>query len=107
MESARRTLAKAISWQVCGLFSMTLVGWLITGSAAQSGAIAGAGMAIGFVSYVVHERLWARIRWGLAPDGALPDGARPGGADGPRPGRAQRRALRTSAPARPGSTRPA
>ncbi len=64
MESTTRSLIKAICWQLLGLTSMSLVGFAMTGSFAVGGAIAVINTAIGFVCYVVYERLWARVRWG-------------------------------------------
>lgn len=64
MESRRRTLTKALIWQALGLVLMILVGWALTGSAAVGGGIALTNTLIGFVSYVLYERLWARIDWG-------------------------------------------
>ncbi|MEM1383148.1 MAG: DUF2061 domain-containing protein [Pseudomonadota bacterium] len=64
MEKTERTIAKAVSWQLLGLGVMALIGYAITGSVAQSGALAAVTSAVGFVSYVVHERVWARIGWG-------------------------------------------
>lgn len=67
MESRKRTLAKAICWQVLGLMSMSLIGYLFTGSFSEGGMIAIVGTIVGFISYVVHERVWARIGWGQMP----------------------------------------
>lgn len=64
MESTRRTLAKTCTWQVSGLIVMTLVSYAVTGSFIQGGAVALIGAAIGAFSYAIHERLWARVRWG-------------------------------------------
>jgi len=64
MESKARMIAKAVTWQVTGLFAMTLIGFLITGSVAQGGVVAAAGAVSGFVFYIVHEGLWNRVRWG-------------------------------------------
>lgn len=64
MDTRRRTLAKAILWQVIGLVMMSAVGWALTGSAAVGGSIAVINALIGFVTYVLYERLWARIGWG-------------------------------------------
>jgi uncharacterized membrane protein len=64
MDSGKRTLLKAILWQALGLVSMALVGLWVTGSAMAGGVIAVANTVIGFVCYVVYERVWARIRWG-------------------------------------------
>lgn len=64
METRRRTLVKAIVWQGLGLVMMLLVGWLVTGSIGLAGGLALANMALGFLCYVLHERIWAGIRWG-------------------------------------------
>jgi len=64
MESPTRTIAKAVSWQLLGLLSMTLIGYLFTGSVAAAGSLAVVTTIIGAVCYVLHERLWNRIAWG-------------------------------------------
>lgn len=67
METRRRTLAKAVIWQLMGLAVMVTVGWAITGSAATGGGIAVINTVIGFTNYVLYERVWARIGWGRVP----------------------------------------
>ena len=69
-ESRRRTLVKALLWQGIGLLSMTLIGWAMTGSVALGSSLAAVNMAAGFITYVLYERFWARVRWGI--DGAGP-----------------------------------
>lgn len=64
MDSPRRTAAKAITWQAMGLLVMTGIGYGVTGSVGAGGSIAVLGAGVGTVCYVVHERVWARIRWG-------------------------------------------
>lgn len=64
MESSRRTMLKAVLWNLLGLTVMSLVGLVLTGSAAIGGAMAVINTAIGFVTYVIYERIWARISWG-------------------------------------------
>lgn len=64
MESPTRTIAKAVSWQLLGLLSMTLIGYLFTGSVAAAGSLAIITTIIGAVCYVFHERAWNRIAWG-------------------------------------------
>ena len=66
METRARTLVKALLWNVIGLAVMTLVGLVLTGSAAVGGIMAVVNTAIGLISYVLYERVWARIRWGRA-----------------------------------------
>lgn len=64
MESLKRSMVKAIVWQLLGLAMMMLIGWAVTGSAALAGGLALANMAAGFVSYLLHERVWAAVSWG-------------------------------------------
>lgn len=64
MESTIRTIAKAVSWQLLGLLTMTLIGYLFTGSVAAAGSLAIVTAVIGAVCYVFHERAWNRIAWG-------------------------------------------
>jgi uncharacterized membrane protein len=59
-----RSMAKAATWQALGLVVMTLITWAVTGSVATGSAIALLGAATGTVTYVLHERLWARVGWG-------------------------------------------
>ncbi len=64
METGKRTILKAILWNMLGLLSMAGVGYAATGSAALGGGLALANTVIGFVCYVLYERVWARIHWG-------------------------------------------
>lgn len=64
MDSKIRLFAKAVTWQVAGLFSMMLIGFLFTGSVAASGGIALVGAITGFVAYYAHEVAWSHVAWG-------------------------------------------
>lgn len=64
METRGRTLVKALIWNAIGLVMMALVGLVATGSAALGGTMALANTVIGLCSYILYERLWARIGWG-------------------------------------------
>ncbi|MAM62297.1 DUF2061 domain-containing protein [Maritimibacter sp. UBA3975] len=64
MDTARRTLAKALTWQLLGLVTTTALGYAATGSLTAGGALALSSALVGFICYAVHERLWSRIRWG-------------------------------------------
>jgi len=66
METRRRSVVKAVLWQLLGLVVLSAVGLLLTGSVALGGAIALVNTATGFVLYFGYERLWSRIRWGRA-----------------------------------------
>lgn len=66
MERPKRTLVKAVIWNLMGLAVMALVGLIMTGSLAVGGAMAAVNTALGLSMYVIYERIWARIRWGLS-----------------------------------------
>ena len=67
MEYKKRTWTKALSWQAIGLLMMSVVNYFYLGDLHQ-----GLGLSLlltvqGLLTYVVHERLWARVRWGTGP----------------------------------------
>lgn len=64
MDSSLRTAMKAATWQISGLLVMSLIGYIMTGSLETAGGFAFASAAIGTVSFFVHEKLWARVKWG-------------------------------------------
>lgn len=64
MDTKKRILMKAITWQLMGFVVMTLIGYLFTGSLSASGGIAIAGAVLGFLSYFVHELVWGKVKWG-------------------------------------------
>ncbi len=65
METTLRSIVKALTWQGLGLITMTAIGYAITGSARAGSAMALASAASGLVTFIFHERLWARVRWGM------------------------------------------
>ena len=64
METKTRSIVKAGLWTLMGLIIMTLIGFMMTGSVGLGGAMALTNSAIGLVTYVIYERVWARIDWG-------------------------------------------
>jgi len=64
MESAKRTVLKAIIWQITGIITMGIVGVFMTGSVAQGLGLALANTAVGTLTYIIYERVWTRVRWG-------------------------------------------
>lgn len=73
MDTNSRMIAKALSWQALGLVTMTLLGFLFTGSVSAGGALAMASAAIGTAVYCLHEKLWAQIDWGRVQAQAAPE----------------------------------
>jgi uncharacterized membrane protein len=64
METRKRTLLKALIWNVLGLAVMAGVGLAMTGSVALGGSMAVINAALGLANYVIYERVWAGIGWG-------------------------------------------
>lgn len=66
METRGRSVVKAVIWNAIGFSVMTLVGFLATGSASMGGVMALVNTGLGFVTYLIYERVWAGISWGRA-----------------------------------------
>ena len=67
MESPVRSIVKAVTWQMLGLVTMTALAWMATGNLAAAGGLALSAALTGFVCFILHERIWARISWGRRP----------------------------------------
>lgn len=64
MDTRKRTILKALTWQGLGLFTMTAMGLIYTGSLTSGATLALSSMALGFVFFLIHERIWNAIGWG-------------------------------------------
>jgi uncharacterized membrane protein len=64
MDTKIRTIAKAVTWQILGLFSMSTLAFWQTGSIGGSISLAVSASLTSIGVYVLHERVWSRIRWG-------------------------------------------
>ena len=64
METTARTWVKAGLWALIGLLVMACVGFIATGSLVTGGAMAVVNTLVGLVTYVIYERIWARVSWG-------------------------------------------
>lgn len=64
IETTRRTLVKAVSWQTLGIIVMTLLGFVHTGSITSALSLASSSFVISTVAYVFHEKFWQRVSWG-------------------------------------------
>jgi uncharacterized membrane protein len=71
MEHSKRTLTKAITWQLIGFVMMAIVNYFYMGNFAQGLGLSALLTLIGMVSYYAHERLWAGIRWGTQGEGPV------------------------------------
>jgi uncharacterized membrane protein len=68
MEHSKRTLIKALTWQVIGFFMMAIVNYFYMGNLSQGLGLSALLTLIGLVSYYLHERFWAAIAWGMNTD---------------------------------------
>ncbi len=64
MDTTIRLITKAITWQIMGLCTMTLIGYLYTGSFSAGGSLAVVAALTGFVGFLIHETVWSKIGWG-------------------------------------------
>ena len=61
----RRSLVKAVSWRLFGSMDTFIIATFISGQAKTGAAIATTELLTKIFLYYLHERGWARIRWGL------------------------------------------
>ncbi len=64
METSQRSLIKALIWNLIGFISMSLIGFIATGSLILGGKLAVINTLVGLLCYLAYERVWARVRWG-------------------------------------------
>ncbi len=64
-EGIGRNGTKAVTWRVIGFIDTVVLSLIFTGSASLAVAIGGTEVLTKIVLYVIHERLWARLRFGL------------------------------------------
>jgi uncharacterized membrane protein len=68
VDTKLRSLLKALTWQVTGLFVMSVTAYLVTGSWNQATLLSTTSCLLGLAIYLLHERIWQRIPWGRTAD---------------------------------------
>jgi len=64
--SAKRHLAKAVTWRIIASITTTMMAWLLGLPTAAIGAIFIADLIVKFIMYYAHERVWYKyIRYGV------------------------------------------
>jgi uncharacterized membrane protein len=63
-DSTLRSIVKSISWRVIGTLDTVLISYFLTGEIQTAVAIGGVELVTKMVLYVVHERVWNRIKFG-------------------------------------------
>lgn len=61
----RRSVAKSITWRIIGTLDTMLISWVVTGKLILAISIGSIELGTKMVLYVLHERAWERINWGL------------------------------------------
>ena len=64
-ERPLRSLFKALTWRTTGSVDTFILSFIFTGSAKVSAAISGTELMTKLLLYYGHERIWARIKFGL------------------------------------------
>jgi uncharacterized membrane protein len=64
IETNARSIAKAISWRITGSVDTFIISWLLTGYVGLAGSIAVVEIVTKIFYYWIHERVWAKIKWG-------------------------------------------
>jgi len=63
-ETTARSIAKTVSWRICGSGATFAISYAILGDFAVSSTIAVIQLTFNTVLYFVHERVWNWISWG-------------------------------------------
>ena len=64
METCSRSIAKAVSWQVLGFITTSVIMFFYTGDMAQAAGMTLSLTLVALVMYVLHERIWQFVGWG-------------------------------------------
>lgn len=64
MDTAKRSIAKTISWRLTGSGATFAIGYAILGDIGVSGTIAVIQLTFNTLLYFLHERIWNGITWG-------------------------------------------
>ena len=60
----KRSLIKTITWRIVATLDTFFISWFITGKLVFAGAIASLEILTKMFLYFLHERVWAKIKWG-------------------------------------------
>ncbi len=64
MDTYNRTLAKTLTYRTSTFLFTYLLTFALTGAKGTSTAIAILSLTLGAVTFIIHERLWTKVRWG-------------------------------------------
>jgi uncharacterized membrane protein len=64
-ESMSRSIVKAISWRILGTIDTVLIAFFMSGKWRLALSIGFAEWISKMILYILHERLWCNINWGV------------------------------------------
>jgi uncharacterized membrane protein len=64
METVRRSVLKALTWQLLATLITATIAFVVTGQLALAAVIGGFDTAVKLVAYYGHERVWNRVALG-------------------------------------------
>tara|TARA_B100001971_G_scaffold129103_1_gene119108 strand:+ start:164905 stop:165111 length:207 start_codon:yes stop_codon:yes gene_type:complete len=64
-ERKTRSVVKTISWRLTGTADTILISYLLTNSLEIAASIGGIELVTKMLLYYLHERVWAKVKWGL------------------------------------------
>jgi uncharacterized membrane protein len=64
MDTNTRTLAKTVTYRLATFVLTYLITMLLTGQQTTSAGIAILSLTVGSLTFIIHERIWTRVKWG-------------------------------------------
>ena len=64
-ERKTRSVVKTISWRLTGTADTIFISYLLTNSLEIAASIGGIELVTKMLLYYLHERVWAKVKWGL------------------------------------------
>ena len=64
-ETLSRSILKGLSWFVIRFVSLFIITLMITNDTTTAGAVSTVAYSVGAVMYIIHERVWNRIKFGV------------------------------------------
>lgn len=66
-ETTLRSIVKSASWRIIGTLDTIAISYFLTGEISTAFAIGGVELFTKMVLYIIHERVWNRIKFGKRP----------------------------------------
>jgi uncharacterized membrane protein len=64
MDTNTRTLAKTVTYRLTTFVLTFVITFLLTGQQQMSAGLAVMSLTLGALTFIIHERLWTRVKWG-------------------------------------------